>query len=236
MSTMHGRWMAVAACAALAACARPEREPAEAAPARQTAPEASPAARDTSRRISPDAPPRDTRPWVPVIEDTFAAPRPTPAATPSVSPAQGRQGEWTTGAVERKSPPGLGPVTVRHVRTGTHAGWDRVVFELAGGTLPGYRVEYVRPPVTQCGSGDAVRLAGAGVLQVSLTPARAHSEAGRATVTQRERTLAHPVLRALRVTCDFEADVTVALGVARAAPFRVQELSNPARLVVDVRR
>src|SRR3990172_2005408 len=34
------------------------------------------------------------------------------------------------------------------------AGYDRVVFEFAGDSLPGYHVEYVNRPVVRCGSGD----------------------------------------------------------------------------------
>jgi hypothetical protein len=228
---MSGRWMTLAVCAALAACARPEREGRDTLPARQRASEPAPAAQDTPRRISPDVPPHDTRPWIPVVADTFRLPPAPPAR--SASPAQA--GEWTAGVVEggRKE---LRPVTLRAIRTGGHEGWDRVVFEFEGGKVPGYRVEYVDRPITRCGSGNTTQVAGAGWIQVRFTPARAHDDAGRTTVRDRERKLSLPVLRELETTCDFEGEVTVVLGVARPNRFRVMELSSPARLVVDVRR
>lgn len=44
------------------------------------------------------------------------------------------------------------------------------------------------------------------------------------------------VLRDIERTCDFEAVVTWVLGVSSSRPFRVTELSEPTRLVVDVER
>ena len=58
---------------------------------------------------------------------------------------------------------------------------------------------------------------------------------GEATVNERERRLSLPILKELESTCDFEAHVTWVLGMASPNRYRVQELSNPARLIVDVR-
>lgn len=234
---MASRWSgtALVACALLAGCARPEAEqprreaPQAASPAQVVPPQAAPAARDTPRAAPPA--PVDTRPWVPAAQDTFTA-RPA-APRPAQSAAQA-PGGWTAGTT-RRTREGAHPALVRAIRTARNAGWDRVVFEFEGGRVPGYHVEYVDRPVRRCGSGDETAVAGEAWLQVSLTPAHAHTEAGRATVRERERKLSLGVLRELEMTCDFEADVTVVLGVARPNRYRVMELSGPARLVVDVR-
>src|SRR5690606_41983659 len=42
------------------------------------------------------------------------------------------------------------------VRTASHDGFDRIVMSFGPSAVPGYRVEYVRPPVTQCRSGEEV--------------------------------------------------------------------------------
>lgn len=154
------------------------------------------------------------------------AARPAPAGTPAVS-------GWTAGLSEKARPDGY-PALLRSVRAASQEGFDRVVFEFEGTTLPGYQVEYVDKPVRQCGSGDAVEVAGDGWLEVRLTPAQAHTEAGEATVEERERSLTLPVLRELESTCDFEAHVTWVLGVASPNRYRVLELSSPARLVIDI--
>jgi hypothetical protein len=116
-----------------------------------------------------------------------------------------------------------------------HVGFDRAVFEFEGTTVPGYHVEYVDRPVRQCGSGEPVAVEGDGWLEVRLTPAQAHTEAGAPTVPQREYRLPHPVLRELQAKCYFEAVVTWVLWVASPNRYRVREISDPARLVVDVR-
>ena len=81
-----------------------------------------------------------------------------------------------------------------------------------------------------------MELAGQGWLAVQLTPAQAYDDRGRATVRDRDRTPRLPLVRQLKLTCDFEGDVTWTLGVARPNRYRVMELSNPARLVVDIHR
>lgn len=220
-----GRWTAVLLCAALAGCAPQEGEREETTPARQEA-GAAPGA-DTPPVAPPEA--RDTEPWIPAMPETIPS-----AAQASPQAPQQQGGEWTTGVV-RRTREGLRPVVLREIRTARHERWDRVVFEFEGNTVPGYHLEYVDRPVRRCGSGKVAEVAGDGLLEVRLTPARAHTGEGRATVEDRERALSFPLLRELEVTCDFEADVTVVLGVASPNPYRVLELSDPARVVVDVK-
>jgi hypothetical protein len=134
--------------------------------------------------------------------------------------------------VKRLAAPPVG--VLRDVRTASQEGFDRIVFEFEGSAVPGYRVEYIDPPAIQCGSGEPVEIAGAALLQVRLIPAQAHTDAGEATVQERERHPGLPVLQELESTCDFEAHVTWVLGLAERNRFRVQELPNPARLVIDI--
>ncbi|HEX2187497.1 MAG TPA: hypothetical protein VHG51_01305, partial [Longimicrobiaceae bacterium] len=221
-----------------AACASPAPQ-SQAADTASVAPAQAPAgaqrvdsARDTLLR--PPAEPMDKRPWVPRTDTLRLASDTATAAAPAPPPAAALAGEWTAGVAQvRRS--SMRPATLRAVRTGRHAGFDRVVFEFEGGAVPGYHLEYVDRPVRKCGSGDATEVAGQGWLKVRITPANAHTEQGRPTVADRERRLSLGVLRELELTCDFEADVTWVLGVASPNRYRVQELSNPARLVVDVR-
>lgn len=121
------------------------------------------------------------------------------------------------------------------VRTARHDGFDRTVFEFSGG-VPATHIEYVDRPVRACGSGRVVELPGDGWLQVRFFGARAHTEAGEATVADRDRRLSLPALLALALTCDFEGEVTWVAGVAAPNPYRAFTLDAPARLVVDVRR
>src|SRR5690606_1862468 len=64
---------------------------------------------------------------------------------------------------------GGAPATLRKVRVGRHAGFDRVVFEFDGG-LPGYSVRYV-PVARTDGAGAPIATLGTVALQVYLEAA-----------------------------------------------------------------
>ncbi len=115
------------------------------------------------------------------------------------------------------------------------AGFERFVFEFEGG-VPGYRVRYVDKPITQCGSGRVVPVAGDAWLKMHFMPARAHDQdSGQPTVTDRNRMLDFSNARQLVDVCDFEGNVEWVLGVGYPGRFRVTELQNPPRVVVDVK-
>jgi hypothetical protein len=119
------------------------------------------------------------------------------------------------------------------IRTGIHPAYDRVVFQLRGGA-PGYAVRYVRT-VRQDGSGKVLDLRGNANLMVRLTPANAHNRNGEPTYDGPHRILLnYPNLREVRFAGDFEATVSVALGLRHKAGFRVFTLHDPTRIVVDV--
>src|SRR5436853_278329 len=60
---------------------------------------------------------------------------------------------------------------LQRVAIGHHDGFDRVVFEFRDPGLPGYRVEYVPPPLKEDGSGDPVDVAGNAFVVVRMEPA-----------------------------------------------------------------
>lgn len=133
---------------------------------------------------------------------------------------------------------------LRSARASTDAGFDRLVFEFSsesaggegwGDSLPGYVVEYATRPIRRCGSGEEVSLAGTSRLVVRFQPARAHDDRGTPTIAGREWVPRLPVVQELKLVCDFEGQVEWAIGLASSRRFRVLELSQPARVVVDVR-
>ena len=70
-----------------------------------------------------------------------------------------------------------------------------------------------------------------------LDPANGHDpETGEGTLTTPSRTVwRFDQVRETAVIGDFEAFFTVGAGLAHKAPFRVLTLTNPTRIVVDVR-
>jgi hypothetical protein len=220
-----GRWMGalgLAGCLVAVGCSKPQQEPPPPPP-----PVAAPVP-VPSPPVVPPVEPAAEEPPPPAAEP----PPPTAGAPDAGAPTPGGR-DWGTArqAVEHPAP---ASVTLRSVRTGRNEGFDRVVFEFDGAQVPGYRIEYVEKPVIKCGSGDPTELSGQGALQVTLTPAQAH-EGGTVTVAERARKPALPALLELKLTCDFEGEVVWALGTPKAPqPYRVLELREPTRLVVDV--
>jgi hypothetical protein len=142
--------------------------------------------------------------------------------------------EGTTGRVIRTGID-VAPALLRDIRTAAQDGFDRVVFEFEGDEVPNYKVEYIDKPVRQCGSGNVAQVAGDGWLEVKFKATNAHTEAGQATIAARERRLSLPSLKELEITCDFEAEVVVVLGVSSPNRYRVLNLYKPTRVVVDIK-
>jgi hypothetical protein len=144
----------------------------------------------------------------------------------------------TTGPVEE---PGTAAETalLTRVEIGRNEGFDRVVFEFRD-DLPGYRIEYVEPPLTEDGSGNPVELEGGAFLVVRMEPASGFDLSvpeGELVYTGPRRlsgadagaTMVREVVR----TGDFEAVLTWAIGLDERTPFAVSTLEGPARLVLD---
>ncbi len=172
-----------------------------------------------------------------------------PAASSSSSAAAAT--ETDAGGIDTLEGAGTDPVSappksteialLERVAVARHEGYDRVVFQFRN-VLPGYRVEYVRPPLRQDGSGNVVDVAGQAFVVVRMEPAsgfdlgtgegelvykgpRRISGAAAGTAVVRE---------VVRIG-DFEAVLNWAVGLDDRVDFRVLTLEGPPRLVVDFR-
>jgi hypothetical protein len=126
-------------------------------------------------------------------------------------------------------------VTVRDIRLGRQDGFDRVVFEVGGTGTPGWDARYVDAASSQ-GSGEAVDVAGAAILQLSLTGAGYPYETG-----VREYSAAGPLTaRGTQIVTEvvydatFEGTTMAFVGTKAREPFRVYLLQNPTRVVLEV--
>ena len=171
------------------------------------------------------------------------SPSSSPTLQPSVTPASdgtvdplgnGQQTPWT---VKSDPDPSSAVVVLDDVRMGVHpeeGGWERIVFEFQGAQRPAATIEYVSK-ATSCGSGEAVTINGAAILQVAITGADAHNTSGNPTVPT---TIAGPgsAVHGGTQTCDFEAHVTWDFGLDAKHNFKVTTLTNPTRIVIDVKQ
>lgn len=141
--------------------------------------------------------------------------------------------EWTKKLVERKKE-GIATVTLRQVRAADQTDFDRIVFEFKETEVPGYRVEYVAS--VKDTAGTIHKLFGKAFLRVDMNPAWAHSnETGAPSLTEREKRVNLSTIIEFKQVEDFEGVVSYALGLSGRKPFRVTEMSNPARLVIDIK-
>ena len=159
---------------------------------------------------------------------------PKAAAAPSSAAADSRIGDGAVSepfAADLRPDMGEGRGSAGEllgVRTGTQEGYDRVVFDFSGPGTPRWQVEYTDRPEYET-SGEPVAVAGDSVLAISL--------GGVGTVLGSETTPGTGrVVRQVVSVGAFEGVGEVFIGLTGPRrPFRVFSLTDPARLVVDVR-
>ncbi|MEV7417948.1 hypothetical protein [Streptomyces sp. NPDC089919] len=130
--------------------------------------------------------------------------------------------------------PGVTHAQVVNARYATHCTYDRVVIDLAGGLYPGTTVRRVSKLVYD-GSGKPVPLPGRYFLEVKLSPAAGHDEAGHSVYKgPKLKRLTLPKLKGIALTGDFEGVVTFGLAFTTSPKYSTAKLHHPDRFVVDV--
>lgn len=120
---------------------------------------------------------------------------------------------------------------IQNVQSACCQNFDRLVFAVDGIHEPTYTIQYAQSPFSDCGSGNPHSVPGNAWLTIKMTPAQGHG-----TVTlPRDTSYDCANLRHLSITCDFESDLTFVIGLNAKKPYRVIELQNPTRLVVDIK-
>jgi hypothetical protein len=130
---------------------------------------------------------------------------------------------------------------VDRIAVGRHEGYDRVVFQFRNG-LPGYRIEYVDPPLKEDGSGNPVSVQGNAIVLVRMDPASGFDlNTGEGVMVYKGPKRIHgsaagtSVVQELVRTGDFEAVLSWAIGLSDKVDFLVRTAKSPARLIVDFR-
>jgi hypothetical protein len=127
---------------------------------------------------------------------------------------------------------------LERVAVGRHEGYDRVVFQFRGEGLPGYRVEYMEPPLKEDGSGNPVQIEGNAFVVVRMEPASGFDlNTGEGVLVYKgpKRLPGASVVKEVVRTGDFEAVLTWAIGLEEMVDFRVTTAASPSRLIVDFR-
>ncbi len=132
-----------------------------------------------------------------------------------------------------------GSGVLTNVRTGPHACFDRIVFDVKG-EPSWFRVHYVKN-VSTVGQGELVPLRGGAKLEIVLS-VPSYDDAGRSTYNpanynELTNVRGYRTFRQVAGAGSFEGETTIGLGVRARLPFRVFTLAGPgatSRIVVDV--
>ncbi len=169
----------------------------------------------------------------PGVATPATSPSPSPSASPAPSPAATATPSPYTCAAAPTITSSSAPVVafIDALRTGTHAGYDRLTVEFKDGQPASIEL---RPQsgtsFTQGASGQTVTLAGSNGILVVIHGADLHTSYGGSTDIK----TGYSALAEVRQVEDFEGVVQLALGISGPACYRVSVLSNPTRLVIDI--
>lgn len=145
-----------------------------------------------------------------------------------------------TAEVRVKFPDFLSPLIGKDIRTGMETCLERIVIELQTSSIPtapgfpGYYVRYATGPIKESPSDLPVTISGSDVLLVSLGSwMNFQGTAGYSGPNQIFPSNTDHI-QELRLIENFEGMTTWAIGLDDELPFRVLELSNPPRLVIEL--
>jgi hypothetical protein len=132
-----------------------------------------------------------------------------------------------------------GSGVLTNVRTGRHACFDRIVFDVKG-KPSWFRVHYVKNVYT-VGQGEIVPLRGGAKLEIILS-VPSYDDTGRSTYNpanhnELTNVRGYRTFRQAAYAGSFEGETTIGLGVRARLPFRVFTLAGQgttSRIVVDV--
>ena len=125
-------------------------------------------------------------------------------------------------------------LVVTTMRTGTHEGFDRVVFELQGQGTPGWFADYVDAP-TQQASGHPIEVEGDTFLNINIDGTTYPFELGIEDPVLAPVPGHGPVVQQVVNGGTFEGHSQFIIGMKGKHPHSIELLDNPTRVVVDIR-
>lgn len=140
-------------------------------------------------------------------------------------------GEYSTEPTEKFGDP-YGELRTTDIRTGSHEGFDRLVFEFAGQGDPQYHVGYNNDP-RQLASGFPIDVPGDAKLEINIHGTSGDMSPDAKYAASKELGLASGNIVEVYNGGTFEADSQYIVGVKTERPYKVSVLHEPTRLVVD---
>lgn len=141
---------------------------------------------------------------------------------------------WLDSPMSRDPAVNAARATLRSVEFAAGGTFDRSTFAFGDdAAYPGYRIVWNDSTAASCADSTSVKPP-AGTLVIRFEPSSAKAD-GETTVAQTSQRPALPSIATARQLCDANDKLIWGLGAADSTRFRVVELRDPPRLVVDVR-
>ncbi len=146
---------------------------------------------------------------------------------------EGKLNAWTTANVQRKHEIEDPLLSLCKIRIAGNKGFDRIVFEFDSGK-PDYVIQYLPSNIYSSDAGDEkIKIAGKSFLQISIYGMAQLEKMPCELERYPQGRLKFSVIQQIDEGVWFEGIRDFLVGVKSKKSFRVQELSNPSRLVID---
>jgi hypothetical protein len=146
----------------------------------------------------------------------------------------GKFNVWTAQTFSRLNDDSRETPYLKEVRVARNKGFDRVVFEFTG-DIPRYLIQYVKPPIS--GTADVeIKVNGKFFVQIEMLTLPYPDDEKLAETKIPEGKLNFPVISEIKEIEWFEGSRPFVVGLRAKKLFRVQQLKNPTRLVIDFRQ
>ncbi|MFZ1382907.1 MAG: hypothetical protein WAS54_09020 [Scrofimicrobium sp.] len=124
---------------------------------------------------------------------------------------------------------------VTGMRLGEHAEFDRVVIDLLGDNSVGWTTRWTDRPVEE-GRGEPLAISGSEFLEIAITETRIPETDEDWSVFYDD--FSEKAVGDVNVIYDgtFEGRSHVVIGMERKLPYRIFQLSNPSRVVIDIQK
>lgn len=147
---------------------------------------------------------------------------------------KGTLGQWTSASVSRINNY-EGDMLVTGIRAAKNNGFDRLVFEFKEG-LPNYQIQFERGPAFEDTAERKIRVRGRYFITINLQLLPyPETDSKYADIKLPARARGMKLFNQMKEIEWFEGVRFFAVGLDAKRPFRVTELKNPSRLVIDFR-
>jgi hypothetical protein len=148
----------------------------------------------------------------------------------------GKLDAWTLATISRQNNDSSETAYLKNVRVGKNKGFDRIVFEFTG-DIPRYQINFVKAADLIATGEDLIKVGGKFFIEVDFQMMPyPEPEDKIADVVLPKGNQKLPIFNEVKEIEWFEGYRSFAIGLNAKKQFRVSQLKNPTRLVIDFKQ